>query len=182
MQWSRRPLRELKDSTTNPYSLRSHSNHPLEDPAKRLETHLLRRLDPDPLPEGALHFLLSHIFQRVDPPGSQLNGVTALVVAEDEAGRRMPFAFLADLHRRFTTAFTMNEIADAPAFGMASFEKQLAALVVRFSSLLSLPTEIDVLFRRRNNTRRTRHRMRSRSRRRSSRRRRIRWFDRSTAC
>jgi hypothetical protein len=28
------------------------------------------------------------------------NGITALVVAEDEAGRRMPFAFLADLHRR----------------------------------------------------------------------------------
>lgn len=28
------------------------------------------------------------------------NGVVALVVAEDSAGRRMPFAFLAELHKR----------------------------------------------------------------------------------
>ncbi|GAA5863100.1 hypothetical protein JCM8547_002797 [Rhodosporidiobolus lusitaniae] len=60
------------------------------------------------------------------------DGVTALVVAEDEAGRRMPFAFLAELHRRFTTSFNMNEIADAPAYGMASFEKEIAKLMKQY--------------------------------------------------
>ena len=28
------------------------------------------------------------------------NGIVALVVADDEAGRRMPFAFLAELHKQ----------------------------------------------------------------------------------
>lgn len=31
------------------------------------------------------------------------DGVTALVVAEDTAGRRMPFSFLAELHRKVCT-------------------------------------------------------------------------------
>ncbi|GAA5902708.1 hypothetical protein JCM6882_004047 [Rhodosporidiobolus microsporus] len=59
-------------------------------------------------------------------------GVIALVVAEDEAGRRMPFAFLAELHRTFTQAHNENEIADAPAFGMNGFEKEIAKLMKKY--------------------------------------------------
>ncbi|BGP42917.1 hypothetical protein JCM10450v2_007036 [Rhodotorula kratochvilovae] len=60
------------------------------------------------------------------------DGVTALVVAEDTAGRRVPFSFLAELHRKFVTAFTMGEIADAPAYGMNAFSAQISQLMVQY--------------------------------------------------
>ncbi|BGO94975.1 hypothetical protein NBRC10512_003875 [Rhodotorula toruloides] len=86
------------------------------------------------------------ILQKIPPNDSKLtyaadqilihyqkkDGVTALVVAEDTAGRRMPFSFLAELHRRFTSTFNLNEIADAPAFGLNSFEKTIAQLMQQY--------------------------------------------------
>ncbi|GAA6030852.1 hypothetical protein JCM8097_008907 [Rhodosporidiobolus ruineniae] len=63
---------------------------------------------------------------------SKKDGVTTLVVSEDEAGRRMPFAFLAELHRRFTSSFNANEILDAPAYGMNGFEKDVAAVMKQY--------------------------------------------------
>ncbi|GAA6009676.1 hypothetical protein JCM10207_004150 [Rhodosporidiobolus poonsookiae] len=60
------------------------------------------------------------------------HGITALVVAEDEAGRRMPFGFLAELQRKFTSTYNMNEIADAPAYGMNGFEKEIKALMKQY--------------------------------------------------
>ncbi|KAK4701383.1 hypothetical protein P7C70_g4847, partial [Phenoliferia sp. Uapishka_3] len=63
----------------------------------------------------------------------KLGGVVALVVAEDSAGRRMPFAFLAELHKRFTAKYGPDEIEDAPAFGMASYEKDIAKLMQQYT-------------------------------------------------
>lgn len=57
--------------------------------------------------------------------------VVALVVADDTAGRRVPFSFLADLHRKFTSTYGVTEIEDAPAFGMNGFEKEIEKLMVR---------------------------------------------------
>ncbi|GAA5984652.1 hypothetical protein JCM10908_003442 [Rhodotorula pacifica] len=59
-------------------------------------------------------------------------GVTALVVAEDTAGRRVPFSFLAELHRKFTSTFNANEIADAVAYGLNSFEREIAQLMRQY--------------------------------------------------
>ncbi|KAM0749490.1 synaptobrevin-domain-containing protein [Meredithblackwellia eburnea MCA 4105] len=61
------------------------------------------------------------------------NGVVALVVAEDSAGRRMPFAFLAELHKRFLAAYGQDEINDAPAYGMAGWEKEVAKLMQQYT-------------------------------------------------
>ncbi|POY75961.1 hypothetical protein BMF94_1045 [Rhodotorula taiwanensis] len=60
------------------------------------------------------------------------DNVTALVVAEDTAGRRVPFSFLAELHRKFTASFNANEIADSVAYGLNSFEKEIAALMRQY--------------------------------------------------
>ncbi|BGP27137.1 vesicle-associated membrane protein 7 [Rhodotorula toruloides] len=74
------------------------------------------------------------ILQKIPPNDSKLtyaadqilihyqkkDGVTALVVAEDTAGRRMPFSFLAELHRRFTSTFEMPT------------EKMIAQLMQRY--------------------------------------------------
>ncbi|KAL8280354.1 hypothetical protein RQP46_007271 [Phenoliferia psychrophenolica] len=67
------------------------------------------------------------------------NGVVALVVAEDSAGRRMPFGFLAELHKRFTANYSADEIEDAPAYGMASWEGDIAKLMQQFTD--SPPTD-----------------------------------------
>ncbi|KWU43424.1 snare-like protein [Rhodotorula sp. JG-1b] len=60
------------------------------------------------------------------------DGVTALVVAEDTAGRRVPFSFLAELHRKFTSTFNVNQIADAVAYGLNSFEREIAQLMRQY--------------------------------------------------
>ena len=76
-----------------------------------------RPLAPSPPPLALTHLPLSAtqtILQKIPPGDSKLtyaadsilihyqklNGVVALVVAEDSAGRRMPFSFLAELHKR----------------------------------------------------------------------------------
>ena len=75
------------------------------------------RSTPPPPPLALTHLPLSAtqtILQKIPPGDSKLtyaadsilihyqklNGVVALVVAEDSAGRRMPFSFLAELHKR----------------------------------------------------------------------------------
>ncbi|GAA5995453.1 synaptobrevin family protein [Rhodotorula paludigena] len=58
--------------------------------------------------------------------------VVALVVADDTAGRRVPFSFLADLHRKFTSTYGVTEIEDAPAFGMNGFEKEIEKLMTQY--------------------------------------------------
>lgn len=85
------------------------------------------------------------------------DGVTALVVAEDTAGRRVPFSFLAELHRKvrsfasnvsparelthihlpcpraqFVAAYPMGEIAGAPAYGMNAFEPHISSLMTQY--------------------------------------------------
>ncbi|ORY74737.1 synaptobrevin-domain-containing protein [Leucosporidium creatinivorum] len=58
--------------------------------------------------------------------------VVTMVVAEDSAGRRMPFGFLAELMKRFTAAYSSEEIGDAPAYGMNSFEGDIAKLMKQY--------------------------------------------------
>ncbi|ELU36437.1 Synaptobrevin domain-containing protein [Rhizoctonia solani AG-1 IA] len=60
------------------------------------------------------------------------DGLTFLVMADDAAGRRMPFTFIADLQRRvsprvscFTTAYSRDQIDDAPAYGLNEFSSQV---------------------------------------------------------
>ncbi|GAA5948365.1 hypothetical protein JCM3765_001388 [Sporobolomyces pararoseus] len=58
------------------------------------------------------------------------NGITSMVVAEDSAGRRMPFGFLASLHRQFLNSFPNNQ--DLPAYGANSFEKEIQKLMKEY--------------------------------------------------
>jgi hypothetical protein len=59
------------------------------------------------------------------------NDVVTMCVAEDSAGRRVPFGFLAELMKRFNAAHSAEEVGDAPAYGMNSFEGDIAKLMVR---------------------------------------------------
>jgi len=62
-------------------------------------------------------------------------GFTYLVMADDSAERRMPFAFLADLQRKFTAAPSSSSLDDVPAYGLqGSFGPTIAALVHTYNT------------------------------------------------
>ncbi|KAJ7312872.1 VAMP/synaptobrevin-like protein [Mycena albidolilacea] len=62
-------------------------------------------------------------------------GLTYLVMADDSAGRRMPFAFLADLQRKFAGAPSSSASSDTPAHGLqGSFGPVIAALMHTYNT------------------------------------------------
>jgi len=62
-------------------------------------------------------------------------GITFLVMADDSVGRRMPFAFLAELQRRFTALPSTSSISDVPAYGLqGSFAPTIAELMDSFNT------------------------------------------------
>ncbi|KAJ2714675.1 hypothetical protein H4R19_001604 [Coemansia spiralis] len=60
-------------------------------------------------------------------------GIVYLCIADDKFGRRVPFAFLQDMVDRFVAAFTVAEIEGAPALGLASFGRTIAAQMDYYS-------------------------------------------------
>ncbi|KAJ3517100.1 hypothetical protein NLJ89_g712 [Agrocybe chaxingu] len=64
-------------------------------------------------------------------------GFTYLVMADDSAGRRMPFAFLNDLQRKFTSAPSSSSSSsdDIPVYGLqGTFGPTIAALVHTYNT------------------------------------------------
>ncbi|KAG9095000.1 hypothetical protein FS749_011337, partial [Ceratobasidium sp. UAMH 11750] len=91
---------------------------------------------------------VSTILSKIPPNNSKLTyvweqylfhyvsegGLTFLVMADDAAGRRMPFTFLADLQRRFTTAYSREQIDDVPAYGLNEFSPQIGKLIEQYNT------------------------------------------------
>jgi len=66
-------------------------------------------------------------------------GYTYLVMADDSVGRRMPFAFLADLQRKFTS-LPSSSSTSTPAYGLqGSFSPIIAELMETYNT--SPPTD-----------------------------------------
>uniref|UniRef100_A0A8H7XXR4 Synaptobrevin homolog YKT6 n=2 Tax=Psilocybe cubensis TaxID=181762 RepID=A0A8H7XXR4_PSICU len=62
-------------------------------------------------------------------------GYTYLVMADDSAGRRMPFAFLTDLQRKFISAPSSSSIDEVPAYGLqGSFGPTIASLMNTYNT------------------------------------------------
>ncbi|KAK2786390.1 hypothetical protein FQN52_007847 [Onygenales sp. PD_12] len=92
------------------------------------------------------------------PSASSQNGeltshapLSYLVVATAELGRRIPFAFLLEIKRKFLTAYTpeSTDFSSLPAYGCAAFNNDLRALLQTYNttppsdSLASARKEID---------------------------------------
>ncbi|KAK2736300.1 hypothetical protein FQN55_001686 [Onygenales sp. PD_40] len=92
------------------------------------------------------------------PSASSQNGeltshapLSYLVVATAELGRRIPFAFLLEIKRKFLTAYTpeATDFSSLPAYGCAAFNNDLRALLQTYNttppsdSLASARKEID---------------------------------------
>ncbi|KAK0216868.1 VAMP/synaptobrevin-like protein [Armillaria fumosa] len=62
-------------------------------------------------------------------------GFTYLVMADDSAGRRMPFAFLAELQRKFTSAPSSSSSDDMPAYGLqGTFGPTISSLMHTYNT------------------------------------------------
>jgi len=62
-------------------------------------------------------------------------GLTYLVMADDSAGRRMPFAFLGELQRRFTSTPSSSSVSDVPAHGLqGSFSPVISELMDTYNT------------------------------------------------
>ncbi|KAG8900562.1 hypothetical protein FRB99_005974 [Tulasnella sp. 403] len=61
-------------------------------------------------------------------------GLTFLVMADDSVGRRMPFAFLGELQRRFTDQHSSDVIFDAPAYGLNEFSAEIGKLMHQYTT------------------------------------------------
>ncbi|KAJ6598280.1 VAMP synaptobrevin-like protein [Mycena vulgaris] len=61
-------------------------------------------------------------------------GFTYLVMADDSAGRRMPFAFLADLQRKFTALPSSSSPPSEPHALQSSFAPAIAALMHTYNT------------------------------------------------
>ncbi|ODO08849.1 vesicle-associated membrane protein 7 [Cryptococcus wingfieldii CBS 7118] len=78
-------------------------------------------LKPDVWQDRLIHYVSS-------------NGVVYLVMADDSVGRRMPFAFLADLERRFTAQYDSDDIVSAGAHSAEDFESELSKLMHQYTT------------------------------------------------
>ena len=78
-------------------------------------------------------------------------GLTYMVMADDSVGRRMPFAFLAELQRQvgwlqvhsistnhsalqFSESYSPEAILDVPAYGLNEFSPRIDGLMNQFST------------------------------------------------
>ena len=69
-------------------------------------------------------------------PSSGAGGLTFLVVARADFGRRVPFGFLVEIQRRFLERYPADctDFAGLPAYGCAAFNASLKELMVRFGT------------------------------------------------
>lgn len=73
-----------------------------------------------------------------DHPGADpsAGGLTYLVVARSDLGRRVPFGFLFEIKKRFLSAYDphTNDFASLPPYGAANFNSQLKTLMVDYGT------------------------------------------------
>lgn len=85
------------------------------------------------------------------PEPSAYAPISYIVVATAEQGRRIPFAYLLEMKRKFLTTYapSSTDFGSLPAYGCASFNPELRALLQTFNtappadSLASARKEID---------------------------------------
>lgn len=73
-----------------------------------------------------------------DHPGADpsAGGLTYLIVAQSDIGRRIPFGFLFEIKKRFLSAYDPlhTDFANLPPYGAANFNSQLKSLMVEYGT------------------------------------------------
>jgi len=61
-------------------------------------------------------------------------GLTYLVIAKQDLGRRIPFGYLVEIKKRFLSQFASSDLSHLPAYGAAAFNSELKKLMVEFGT------------------------------------------------
>ncbi|PYH99399.1 synaptobrevin-like protein Sybl1 [Aspergillus ellipticus CBS 707.79] len=98
-----------------------------------------------------VHYIADSPTGTTDQEPNSYAPLSYIVVATAEQGRRIPFAFLLEIKRKFLAAYTSSstDFSALPAYGCAAFNNDLRALLQTFNtappadSLASARKEID---------------------------------------
>ncbi|KAJ3089311.1 Vesicle-associated membrane protein [Quaeritorhiza haematococci] len=89
--------------------------------------HILEKI-----PEGDSK--MSYVYDRFLFHYIQRGGIIYMCLADDTFGRRIPFAFLEDMSKRFESAYGAERAASAIAYGLQEFSKTIASQMEFYSS------------------------------------------------
>lgn len=83
-----------------------------------------------------LHYIADAAPSSSDPSSLSAPGLTYLVVAPANLGRRIPFGFLVEIKNRFLAKFPPDstDFSSLPAYGAAAFNAELKKLMVDFGT------------------------------------------------
>jgi vesicle-associated membrane protein 7 len=80
-----------------------------------------------PLTPPQIHFIATAA--SADLP----QGLTFLVISPSAVTRKLPFGYLLEIQRLFTSRYSTSQLADAPPYGCAEFNGTLKATMTQFS-------------------------------------------------
>lgn len=81
-----------------------------------------------------IHYIADAPPQSSDPSSQSAPGLTYLVVARDEVGRKVPFGFLLEIKQRLLANHAAKDWSSLPAYGMAAFNSELGKLMVEYGT------------------------------------------------
>ncbi|KAF2208958.1 hypothetical protein CERZMDRAFT_100947 [Cercospora zeae-maydis SCOH1-5] len=89
--------------------------------------------------ENFIHYISDAAPSSSDPSSLSAAGLTYLVVAKSDLGRRVPFGFLVEIKKRFLAQYDPERttFGSLPAYGAAAFNSELKKLMVEFGTTKS---------------------------------------------
>jgi vesicle-associated membrane protein 7 len=86
-----------------------------------------------------IHYIADAGSASANPDSLNAPGLTYLVVAKGDLGRRVPFGFLVEIKKRFLKAYNPEntEFSSLPAYGAAAYNAQLKALMIEYGTTKS---------------------------------------------
>lgn len=83
-----------------------------------------------------IHYIADASPSSSNPSALSAAGLTYLVVARSDLGRRIPFGFLVEIKRRFLKEYDAEKtgFGELPAYGAAAFNGSLKSLMVEFGT------------------------------------------------
>ena len=86
--------------------------------------------------QSFIHYIADAAPSSNSPDSPNAAGLTYLVVARSELGRRIPFGFLVEIKKRFLKQYDAErtDFGSLPAYGAAAFNTQMRQLMVEYGT------------------------------------------------
>ncbi|KAK5730781.1 hypothetical protein LTR15_000719 [Elasticomyces elasticus] len=86
--------------------------------------------------ENFIHYIADALPSSANPDSLSAGGLTYMVVAKADLGRRVPFGYLVEIKKRFLKEYNpeRTNFGSLPAYGAAAFNGQLKQLMVEYGT------------------------------------------------